>query len=29
MKETLISMLFKNARMSKIYDMIEDEIMSC
>ena len=27
MKDTLVSMLFKNARMSKIYDMIEDEII--
>lgn len=27
MKDTLVSMLFKNARMSKIYDMIENEIV--
>jgi hypothetical protein len=28
MKDSLVSMLFKNARISKIYDMIEDEILS-
>ncbi len=27
MKDRLVSMLFKNARISKIYDMIEDEII--
>ena len=27
MKNSLVSMLFKNARISKIYDMIEDEII--